>query len=89
VILAAGKLVSAYLDMALDIATGPDTSGLLARLGLTDEHPLGWLVMGPCLRVAERGFCMIRGRRRPDGRCFVVAKTEAGARRWVEFLGVR
>jgi hypothetical protein len=72
--------------MALDIATNPDTSGLLPRLGLTDEHPLGWLTMSPSLREAEhRGLCMILGRPRPDGRCFVVAKTEAGARRWVEF----
>jgi hypothetical protein len=72
--------------MPLTAAPDPDTSGLLPRLGLTDEHPMGWLRMTPELREAEwRGLCMILGRPRPDGRHFVVAKTEAGVQRWSEF----
>lgn len=72
--------------MAFAPATDPDTSGLLPRLGLTDEHPMGWLRMSPDLREAEwRGLCMILGCARPDGRRFVVAKTAAGVQRWSEF----
>lgn len=72
--------------MAFATATDPDTFGILPRLGLTDEHPMGWLRMTPELREAEcRGLCMILGRPRPDGRRFVVAKTSAGVQRWSEF----
>jgi hypothetical protein len=69
--------------MALAPATDPDTSGLLSRLGLTDEHPLGWRRVTPELREAEwRGLCMIVGRPRRDARQLVVAKTDAGVRAW-------
>jgi hypothetical protein len=69
--------------MPLAVATNPDPSGLLPRLGLTDERPMGWLRMSPELREAEfSGLCMILGRPRPDGRHFVVAKSAAGVRAW-------
>lgn len=75
----------AYVGMPLTAATDPDASDLLECLGLTDEHPMGWLRVTPELREAEwRGLVMILGRSRPDGRQFVVAKTEAGVRAWRE-----